>query len=443
MCSNTSLSSSGGGGGCGGGDSGGYGVDSMYSKKSKRQRVPKRGPGVAELEKILREQEKITDLDKIKSDGLSLVPSLSASYQPQSPTTVPPPSNSLPKNFHFPPPDPNHLSPSVSSNTTFYGNGGCNNNNNNNKTPSAGGGGGGVVGNGSKTGGGGVYFGGSGIFMPENGMFPAVPDPNCDRSVVDVEAPLPRSNSGIPFSMHLSNGPHKLFPSPPMIQRSQCSPPSMISLFPHSAVSTSPTTSPGGLCHGIEPHSNQTSYYHYTSPWPEEEKMVGTKRPRPFSVEIPQIPSFRCPPIPSFSSQMNRIDSSLSCGSRSIINLDASEAVSRDGKVDSYLLPLPNFKKCNADYGAANSNFLLFGSPPIHPPPTHVPQQERSKFITFLPQEFKEDPDIEAQQRTGQCGSAQKRPFYSFLLPLEPMSKVDQNEKIETRADGIDLNLRL
>lgn len=48
----------GGGGGCGcGGNGGGDGGSSGMKKPHKRPKVPKRGPGVAELEKILREQE--------------------------------------------------------------------------------------------------------------------------------------------------------------------------------------------------------------------------------------------------------------------------------------------------------------------------------------------------------------------------------------------------
>lgn len=70
MCSNTGSTSA-----CGCG-SGGNGV-SMWSsglkKQQKRPRVPKRGPGVAELEKILREQETIDITDRgNNAEGFSI-----------------------------------------------------------------------------------------------------------------------------------------------------------------------------------------------------------------------------------------------------------------------------------------------------------------------------------------------------------------------------------
>lgn len=195
MCSNTSLSSG------GGGDNGGYDGDSIYSKKPKKQKIPKRGPGVAELEKILREQEKKNDLDKTKNEGFSLVSPISNSYQPQSPILHS--SNSLPKNAPFGP-DPHHFSSPM---TTLYGKGGSN--------TSLGGGGGG---NGGKS-------SGSGIVLPEPALLPAMWN-SCGASV-DVECP--RSSPGFPFLRRSSNGPSQVFPSPTLVQRGQYSPPSIVS----------------------------------------------------------------------------------------------------------------------------------------------------------------------------------------------------------------------
>lgn len=61
MCSTNNGSDDGGGG------EGSYGLSSTSKKPPKRQRVPKRGPGVAELEKILREQEKISSSNSSSS----------------------------------------------------------------------------------------------------------------------------------------------------------------------------------------------------------------------------------------------------------------------------------------------------------------------------------------------------------------------------------------
>lgn len=138
--------------------------------------------------------------------------------------------------------------------------------------------------------------------------------------------------------------------------------------------------------------------------------MVGTKRSRPFSMEIPPTPPFRYQ-VPTFSPQINKQDSSFSSGSNTIINLESSGAVFRLAKFELlYILPhiklLPfrllyflhavffrdmkmgsslesKFKKCNTDYGSQDGNFLLFGSPAFPSPSTHISQQERSNFNTF------------------------------------------------------------
>ncbi|KAF2305197.1 hypothetical protein GH714_002981 [Hevea brasiliensis] len=305
MCSNTSLSSSGGGGGCGD-YSGGCGGESIYSKKPKRQRVPKRGPGVAELEKILREQEKRPDLDKAKNEGFSLVSLPPCSYQPQSPLLPSP--NSLPTPVPSFAPNPNNFTPPTT--TTFYAN-------NSDSNPPSGGGRSGV------------HIAGSGVVLPEHALLPKMWN-SCEPN---GEIGGSRSASGIPLSIPLSNGCNNhFFPSPSLMQRSQHSPPSM----------------------------------------------VGAKRSRPFSMEmmIPPVPPFRYQ-APAFSPQMNGLDSSLSCGGHSIINLEPCDTISREMKSGSS--SKPNIRKCKStDTGADNGNFLLFGSPTT--PPSIQNQRERSKF---------------------------------------------------------------
>ncbi|KAK7412420.1 hypothetical protein VNO78_03879 [Psophocarpus tetragonolobus] len=122
MCSNTCTSAC--GGGCG---TGGNIVSSIWSsslkKQPKRPRVPKRGPGVAELEKILREQETIDINDKGNTEGFSSFishhsnsipyPSSSLKFHPSQKIPIPssPILSNLPTNV---PPVPNfdhHLGP--------------------------------------------------------------------------------------------------------------------------------------------------------------------------------------------------------------------------------------------------------------------------------------------------------------------------------------------
>lgn len=88
----SSSSSSGGGCGCGGNNNGGSGDNIWNSglKKpaQKRPKVPKRGPGVAELEKILREQEQTSNNNGEGFSVSSLRPHRSPPPSPSSPPQV-------------------------------------------------------------------------------------------------------------------------------------------------------------------------------------------------------------------------------------------------------------------------------------------------------------------------------------------------------------------
>lgn len=147
MCSNTDSPGRNGDGG------GSWSPNSKKKAQNKRQRVPKRGPGVAELEKILREQEKKTEDDDHHLHNQVLEGRFNSCFisndhsQPLIPMT---------KSIVLPPP-------------SLYGNAtGTNSNSNNNKSnvnhallgrciDDIGGGGGG---------------GGSAVFLPEGALLP-------------------------------------------------------------------------------------------------------------------------------------------------------------------------------------------------------------------------------------------------------------------------------
>ncbi|KAL9392412.1 hypothetical protein Peur_016332 [Populus x canadensis] len=360
MCSYTSISSD--GDGHHGSNSGGNGVDNTCSKKVKKQKTPKRGPGVAELEKILRDQEKNdSSFDETKNiEGFSVVSQLSSSYQRQSPVLT---HKSHPKNLPFAP-DPNLFSP---QSTTFFGN--CSKNTSLQVCRGTG-------------------NGGSDIVLHEHGFLPTMW--NSCQPRADIGGP--RLASGNPFSMRSTNGPDHLFPSSSMAQGSQYSPTPM---------------------------------------------MVGSKRSFPFSMEAPPIPHhYR---VPAFSLQFSRQDLSLTRASHGITNPEQIEAVSRDENIG---------RKRHTDYGVAKGNLLLFGSPAIPSPSTHISQQEQSKSKHPLPfRESTEDSQHRPSQGSGSI--CNKRPSFSFLPPVEQESKVETNfslnndNRIERRGDGIDLDLRL
>ncbi|XP_065879275.1 uncharacterized protein [Euphorbia lathyris] len=365
MCSNTSLSSSGGGSG---GDNEGYGGgDSIYSKKQRRQKVPKRGPGVAELEKILREQEKTPSM------------SSSSSYRLQS-LALPSSSSSV-----------SAVSPSPR--------------------------------------------GKSGVHMWNSNS-----NSNCDsRFQFSAFPQLNGSTSTSTTQLFHSSGSNLMNTT-----TRQHSPPSTKNLFPHpgNGMSSSLTTLSAGNCHGREPPSSQTSFRHSTL-WPEEDKMVGEKRARPFSMEIPPVPPFRYH-IPTFPAQMNRLDAPFSCDSRTLFNFEPTDhAMSRETRHTTYMEP--NSKKPHIEHGETEGNFLIFPSPNF-PSPNTPPSLIHTPNI-FNPFPFQES-NTELQHNWGishQGGAITKKPFYSFLPPREKLGIAESlnTERVETRGDAIDLDLRL
>ncbi|KAH7568827.1 hypothetical protein JRO89_XS06G0058300 [Xanthoceras sorbifolium] len=340
MCSNTSSSGGGGGDGCD--------YASHILRKPKRQRVPKRGPGVAELEKILREQENANSvvLDKDKIEGFSscrISSSFSKSYHPQSSvvstnlltgSNVP---NILDHN-HFSPPVPPHM-------TMLYSNGGKS-----------------TVLRGGNGGGGGVHIGGSSMVLPEQGMWSSC----CD-------------SAGYPFS---PNGSDHMHHFPVMLQKKPC---------------------------------------HYSSP----STMVGMKRPRTFSVDnTTSDPPFQFQVSPHFP-HLNMPDKSSSRDIHTAFNLKQMETVSRD-------------------HAKPGGHFLIFGSAAT-PPYPQTSQQEFSKHNS-LP--FQETSEKANQVSSGQGGTVQKKPFFSFLIPEEQIGEAEtaltlNNERGRTRGEAIDLNLKL
>ncbi|WCJ27146.1 hypothetical protein M5689_008915 [Euphorbia peplus] len=396
MCSNTSLSSS-GGGGSGGDNDGGYGGgDSIYSKKQRRQKVPKRGPGVAELEKILREQENHLVIPLPSSNN-------SNSYRLQS-SSISPSCSSLPVI--------SSVSSSISPNLKHF--------------------------NGGKSGG--------------------IWNSNCEvnNSGENGSGKIGGSSSSSRFQLLPLNGSScsQIFSCPSssnnlMQTTRQHSPPSTKNLFPNNnkkgvgnGMSSSLTTL-SGPGHGREPPSNQTLYRH-SALWPDEDKMVGEKRGRSFAMEIPPVPPFRYH-IPTFSAQMNmnmnRVDTPFPCDSRTLFNLDPPDyTLSREMRQTTCLEP--NSKKQQIEQGESESNFLIYPSP--NTPPSLYPTPN-----IFNPFPFQES-NGDLQHNFGinhhhQGGTITKKPFYSFLPPREKFGSSEglNTERVETREDAIDLDLRL
>ncbi|KAK2642192.1 hypothetical protein Ddye_023955 [Dipteronia dyeriana] len=193
MCSNTS-SSGGVISGSGGGD-----YASLLLKKPKRQRVPKRGPGVAELEKILREQETNTNGHVVDKDSSCRISSQFPNsyhhhhhHHPQSSSNLFTRNvqNISDHNHFISPPAPPHI-------TMLYANGG------------------------KRTNG-----GGSSMVLPEQGLFPtATWRSSCCESSNNIYGESPKFPSGFTFSVngssdHMHHHHHQHFPV--MLQKKPC-----------------------------------------------------------------------------------------------------------------------------------------------------------------------------------------------------------------------------
>ncbi|XP_038711594.1 uncharacterized protein LOC120005819 [Tripterygium wilfordii] len=229
MSFNTSTS-----GGENGNDGGGG--DSLYSKKLKRQKIPKRGPGVAELEKILRDQER---KDDNLGGGSSLISSSSKNAVPFSVDH---------DQFIIPSYGRNVRGSSSSLGITNH------------------------LGEGN----GGVHGRRSGIFLPQNASSPAMWSSHEINSTDFIGTDSEGTNfasSGFAFPTRITDGSSSIIPSPVIPQKHMQYIPAMINPFGQSGLSSSlPSAVAGANYHHIEPPSNQISCCQYSNAWPEQEK---------------------------------------------------------------------------------------------------------------------------------------------------------------------------
>ncbi|KAM0997938.1 hypothetical protein ACFX2C_007768 [Malus domestica] len=431
------------------------------SKKTKQKKVPQRGLGVAQLEKIrLEEQQKKAAAAAIlsttppsslssptKSTSSSCPSSVSIRHFYQPPSSIPFPSLDLPSpNSIFQPPliRPAHSGVDgrklmISSGTVPFGMRNSYNNNNING-----------CGNGNHV--------------------PNLWNP-CEFNVLDhKESSNPgldpglafRSNLNVPFESN-NNNPiralsnfrtrthqfHQQHPPPPP-------PPPPPSSPPPSMVNVSTATSTSSVLNfQIEPPSNQ-SYYSNSAPmWPDEEKMVGMKRPYPFSLENPSVPSINFK-FPTFVAPPIRTDEGTSCGNRSPFNFDpAINPNFREGPSWSNSISESNSRSSIKENGSVNGDFLT-----LAPPSTSwtCPSPKLKLPPSYLAFHNCEVPDFESFPYQGnnaddtyyQPGPSIPNPqqaFYSFFPPAK-----SQNGRAATTlnnncngevGESVDLKLRL
>ncbi|XP_076882547.1 uncharacterized protein LOC143531042 [Bidens hawaiensis] len=351
------------------------------SKKPKHKKVPQRGMGVAQLEKIISEEHQ-------KKDAI-ISPSNSSNL------------NNIQKipNFNaIPPPPPLPVS----------------------KTD------GGKV---SKTSGVGVGVGGGGNWSRiwSDGEY------KFDGDHSRYTASFPANLGGLPYE----SSPPIWAPSPNlMMQRSQ-------SLVNVSANTASSCSSPV-LNFQIELPSNQ-SYCgnNFQSLWPEEEKMVGMKRPYPFSLENMPIPSFHCK-FPS--AYVSRSDEYASCSNGGTASIDPAHPVFRETCSSSGAISDPITKKFIDENHILTRDFLKLAPPQtnhsrssskesIHLSPCRAEQPQFERLT------LQKDQSKEPIHLTGRSVS-NPQPFLSFF----PAAKTPMGQPGNGNGDAgesVDLNLKL
>ncbi|KAE9599240.1 hypothetical protein Lal_00044042 [Lupinus albus] len=237
-----------------------YGLKKQLNKRS---RVPKRGPGVAELEKILKEQESISISDMRKVEGF--IPPNHHSNNPfhhsSSLNSPPSPPSSNNMDNHVPSASKcDRLGPTKPpSMTSIYGNFGGHNT---------------LLPRNS----------GSGLDLPEQELFPMNLTSSKSKFNLNEQFDVMQSDSSISLSRNLSY--------PAMIQKKTNQyPHHMMNQFLGPGNTSSSPSVPTRLHNHVEHPSSQSSHFNSTSRLPEQHKIVSMKPPRPSSLENSMIPS--------------------------------------------------------------------------------------------------------------------------------------------------------
>ncbi|KAF8409002.1 hypothetical protein HHK36_005073 [Tetracentron sinense] len=394
------------------------GVGGRLSKKLKQKKIPQRGLGVAQLEKIrLEEQQK-------KDPAQFPVPCTHHYHQSSSSSTpFPPPctTNQSSSNSLFRP------TPSVSNFDLF-----------NPQTPtnplgSIGGGGGGDA----------SVMGMSGMNLPGHSYIPTMWNPldfNRDGDGTKMDP-------GLVYRPHLPIYSNPISTLPAVMQRNQYQyqPPSMVNVC-------SSTSSSSGLNFQMEPPSNQNNS-NYIPLRPDEEKMVGIKRPYPFSLDSSPGPSIHFKLAPSVPS-VGGWDESSPYGSGGRFNLEAERAIFREGS--SCPIWSRGMSELNPEKGAKENGALDLTLGPVS---TFSPSTSKSKLHSAFPASHYHYGDLQ-QLLPFQKGSieipllqpvpvpvrsAPQQPFYNFLPSKLQIGQqtTSSNDGTGEAVDTIDLDLKL
>lgn len=398
------------------GDSDGGNNSKSANRKQKQKKVPQRGLGVAQLEKIrLEEQQKKAAAAAIR-------------FPPPAPPPPPPPTclSTIP-NF-------NHSHSSSSSSVPFPSPTGLPSPHSRFCPASPA----------NPCGGENCFSAAAAAGGRVDGRCPAIQVPkmwNCNY-VVEEESPSNLRNSAYE-SM-------PIWPLPVVVQRTMQlqQPPPMVTV----PSATSPTSAVMNL--HVEPPSNQSYCSNLIPPpmWQDESNMVGLKRAYPFCVEYPTSagagPHLQTN-FPAFIHNHHHHHHHIS---------NSEESACRGNEASSFMIgphsnpisyPIREDPSCSnsmhertENLNTRNGNmdghidFLTLAPAASKPPPLPPP-------LPFHGGDDSSDQyePLHLHQTRDTDGSMEAAPFYSFLSPAKPAQSVDNVD--EEKQEGVDLSLKL
>ncbi|KAF4388858.1 hypothetical protein F8388_019037 [Cannabis sativa] len=409
------------------------------SHTNKRQRVPKRGPGVAELEKILREQENTENNNNNDQQLLNPGFHTKDASQPLIPITT-----STHHHRHL---DQVSL---LTSPASIYSNGTTNNSgtttisktfttkyvDNNALLESC------IIDHN-------VGVGGSQVVLPESTYFQA-PWTNPIKSNSIDEGKSDYGNISwavIPNDQYSHSSPYLSSQYHPLIRQKKQSA-SICQM--NNQLSGSASSSYGGLCHQIEPPSNQNIFYQNYQIIKPQEKVIGLKRRPPSihkeenrSVAAGSVCQYQVPSVQSHHRRIPEQATLFNCGMGH--NLNFTLPLPRDIAKSDVPVEFNQLKNCTTETttSATTTSTVL--------PQFHCVQQQLCKIDEYmLPLQGGIRESNQVTLPSAKSDQNNKR-FYSFLPAKDQMAKMEKLvmlnkiEKDNDKAveDDIDLNLKL
>ncbi|CAK8530642.1 unnamed protein product [Lathyrus sativus] len=420
MCSNSGGTNAcgccGGGGsgggsnsnGGGGGNGNGNGVSIWNSgsmkkqQQQKRPRIPKRGPGVAELEKILKEQETadVTPTQRGNNEGFSMSSSCYIPHPPQPQPSLRLNSN----NFHSLLPLSQKIDLTVSPGIrSMYAN--------SNMSP---------------------LGRNNGVGSIEHELFRR-------RNLNEVADGSPSESEN--SSSSESNHANCSYPGI-VSRRNNVDPLPKMNEFHGNGGNQNGVLSIGLPNFSVESPSVQNSHYNYTSRSNDEQMMAGGRVKRSYSSSLDNslIPPSNFQVLPSFS-RHNRPQQSSTNESHGISSYNPTNECYRDTKWGN-TLELSNKIFNSENVGSSHTKYPPFVVPEVPPPrpPLQFFQSNHSK-VNRIPCQVTED-------KVENSNEEDRKPFFNFLEVKGQEEVTDGTSGSNNGGDeggrgGIDLTLKL